>query len=147
MIISRNIKNKMYRIDISNDKLNELEFLELDNIIRNIENQEDDWLSVSYKNIREDKIGCIQTNLYDDEYYNVEVIHYHNNLNNYNIYSFLTNNIEEVIEMFKYVLIDYKCPIDIKTQIINNRCIQQIIPKDNNHEWKDVSCVVEYLLY
>ena len=146
MILNRDINNKMFNIDISNDSLNEIEFLELEKIIRNIENQNNDWLSIKYKYIREDKIRIIQTAFNDDEYYEVEIVFYYGDYNN-KLYGFLTNNIEEVIEMFKYVLIDYKCPIDIKTQIINNRCIQQIIPKDNNHEWKDVSCIVEYIGY
>ena len=143
MILNRDINNKMFNIDISNDKLNEIEILELENIIRNIENQDDDWLSVKYENIREDNIKIIQTAFIDDEYYEIELVfHYYNNIK---IYGFLTNSIEEVIEIFKYVLIDYKCPIEIKIQRINNRYIQQVKPKDNKHEWRDITSILNYV--
>ena len=144
MILNKDINNKMFNIDISNDKLNEIEFLELENIIRNIENQDDNWLSIKYENIREDNIKIIQTAFNDDEYYEVEIVFNYGDYNN-KIYGFLTNILEEVIEIFKYVLIDYKCPIEIKTQRINNRYIQQAIPKDNNHEWRDVTSILNYV--
>ena len=144
MIINKYINDKMFNIDISNNILSEIEFLELENIIRNIENQDDDWLSIKYENIREDDISIIQTAFNDDEYYEVEIVFNYGDYNN-KIYGFFTNNIEEVIKMFKYVLIDYKCPIEIKIQRINNRYIQQVIPKDNNHEWRDFTSVVSYV--
>ena len=146
MIINRDINNKMFNIDISNDSLNEIEFLELEKIIRNIENQNNDWLSIKYKYIREDKIRIIQTAFNDDEYYEVEIVFNYNNNNNFKIYGFQTNNIEDIIEIFKYVLIDYKCPIDIKTQRINKKFIQQIIPKDiaNKHKWRDLTSILNY---
>ena len=143
------MSEKTYNFDFAPTPIKENVFGILSNIILDIKYIEDDWLCVGYTPKRKDLISCIQTCKDNNGVgYDVEIVMNFKDDDSFSIFSFYTEDVRDVLDVFHFVCVEFKCPIDVSFINKNGKVIQYIkntTDRFHNPKWFDITNNTNYL--
>lgn len=138
--------NRAFSIDIAPKPMQENMYqVMIVPIIKVLEDEPDNWLTIGYQPKREDGITAIQVCKNEEEFH-VELVVNLKNDKEFSIFAFDTLDVDLVLDMFLYVCVYYECLFDVRWESINGNKVQITDARIFNDRivWKDITTACSY---